>query len=297
MRPRAFVIPWRSRSASEGADPESMPERRGRARPFPPCGRRCPEGADEGCWTELGAEKRNVVSTLPASPRSSQHPSSGSAFGRSTFSRKGRRGAPRRLPVDDEAERSAHLAPIRSPHGCGGEVAPRSGDGEGDLAPAATRDLPPCGGDVGEADRGGRCAAGLSNRSRNALDVAPLWPAGHLPYEGGDRQLRGRRHALPRGQNRRLPHCRRKYLLVFSMPCTISPRPCAPILSPSAKTLVRFAAVPPMGTPVATVIAWGGTGASERSLTWRPSPGGRPGYLGGHYDPSVPIGTKTARRP
>ena len=100
-----------------------------------------------------------------------------------------------------------------------------------------------------------------------------------------------------RGQNHRHPHRGRRFPLAFSMPCAISPLPCAPILSPSAKTRVRLSAVPPMGTPVATVIAWGGTGASERSLTWRPSPGGRPGYLGGHYDPSVPIGTKTARRP
>ncbi len=41
----------------------------------------------------------------------------------------------------------------------------------------------------------------------------------------------------------------------------------APILSPCAETRVGFVAVPPMGTPVATVIAWGGTGASARPPT------------------------------
>ena len=57
--------------------------------------------------TDRGAEKRNAVSILLPALHSSQHPSSGSAFGRSTFSRKGRRGSPShlRLPEDDEAQR------------------------------------------------------------------------------------------------------------------------------------------------------------------------------------------------
>ena len=50
-------------------------------------------GDGEGCWTKRGGEKRSTVSTLPASPHAAQHPSSGSASGRSTFSRRGRRGA------------------------------------------------------------------------------------------------------------------------------------------------------------------------------------------------------------
>ena len=41
-----------------------------------------------------------------------------------------------RLPVDDEARKPAPLAPVLAP-ACGGEVAPRSGDGEG--APGAAR--------------------------------------------------------------------------------------------------------------------------------------------------------------
>lgn len=47
-------------------------------------------------------QKPSAVSILPATPHSSHHPSSGSAFGRSTFPRKGRRCAP---------------PPLRHPHG------------------------------------------------------------------------------------------------------------------------------------------------------------------------------------
>jgi hypothetical protein len=46
------------------------------------------------------------------------------------------------------------------------------------------------------------------------------------------------------------------------------------ILSTPLPPRLSLAAVPPMGTPVATVIAWGGTGASDGPLTWRTVRGG-----------------------
>jgi len=53
----------------------------GAAPPFSPCGRRCPEGADEGCWTERGGEKQSAVNTLPPRriPRNTPHPARPSA--------------------------------------------------------------------------------------------------------------------------------------------------------------------------------------------------------------------------
>ena len=58
-----------------------------------------------------------------------------------------------------------------------------------------------------------------------------------------------------------------------------------------------LAAVPPMGTPVATVIAWGGTGASERSLTWRSLRGGGLDTLGGITTPRCPLAQRRQGAP
>ena len=56
--------------------------------------------------------------------------------------------------------------------------------------------LPTCGGDVCEADRGGRCPACVSaegNGKEGSLHC-PLWPAGHLPHKGG-RSARATAHS------------------------------------------------------------------------------------------------------
>jgi len=58
--------------------------------------------------------------------------------------------------------------------------------------------------------------------------------------------------------------------------------------SPTQQPCVKFAAVSPAGTPVATVIAWGGTGASGRGLTWSVARGGSVrGFPCGYYGPCV----------
>jgi HTH-type transcriptional regulator/antitoxin HigA len=57
--------------------------------------------------------------------------------------------------------------------------------------------------------------------------------------DGGGSPASSSSSGRPRGQNHRRPHHRRKFLLAFSIPCPIS-TPCAPILSPSAKTRVRL---------------------------------------------------------
>ncbi|RWP28664.1 MAG: hypothetical protein EOR92_33160 [Mesorhizobium sp.] len=74
-----------------------------------------------------------------------------------------------------------------------------------------TANLTPRGGDARQG-RGGRertpafvsncgglgtCAVTLCNRLIGWRDSAPLWPAGHLPHKGGDRQLQPRRPCPP----------------------------------------------------------------------------------------------------
>ena len=76
-----------------------------------------------------------------------------------------------------------------------GEDASAAAKGWGD--PERGADLPPGGGDVCEADRGGRCPANVSAErqrqicGRADLHVAPLCPAGHLPRKGGDQPIPG----------------------------------------------------------------------------------------------------------
>ncbi|RWP95417.1 MAG: hypothetical protein EOS82_23210 [Mesorhizobium sp.] len=43
----------------------------------------------------------------------------------------------------------------------------------------------------------GTCAVALCNSLIGWRDSAPLWPAGHLPLKGGDRQLQPRRPSPP----------------------------------------------------------------------------------------------------
>ena len=70
---------------------------------------------------------------------------------------------------------------------------------------------------------GALCRRPLQSFEERARRCPPL-ACRPSPPRGGDRQLRGRRHALPRGQNHRLPHRRRKHILAFSIPCAIPTR-------------------------------------------------------------------------
>jgi hypothetical protein len=63
-------LTWQPPSSPRGRGEEDCRERRWPSQPsFSPCGRRCPEGADEGCWKECKVPGRET-------PRSVQHPSS-----------------------------------------------------------------------------------------------------------------------------------------------------------------------------------------------------------------------------
>ena len=84
--------------------------RRLRGLPFSPCGRRCPEGADEGCWKDRGTDDwpppGRAGSAKPPPSHSVQHPSS------VAYSRTWPPPSPRATPSPTGGEGRVALAPM-----------------------------------------------------------------------------------------------------------------------------------------------------------------------------------------